>query len=519
MGEKIFLRSAIIIYIGLSILYLIAGHLHHTEGGYVYVSHLVFQGKLPYVDFAFNQPPLYPYILGLPLYFLGFSVYHGRLCSLVFSFLVFILCLRLAKKLGGPIAVWVTAGLLAFNSFQIYSYTITKMYALSGLVLILAIYVLYTSIKKPWRYCLAIAILTIGIGIRLTQLPALLIILAGIIILEWRNKKNFIYPMITFIGMGLLIFLPFAMPGWEQFYYNIIGHNLDINFGGITKGLTVKLRVINELVRYYFFSLLLLAFIISYRLVKMSPRPSLKEWVLRCLPRQRAGSGSEYLLMLWLVVIIMTGSHVLAKFPQTSYQTTIFPLLALLIGVSLSGIYNGLSSVGPIRAGLNMAFVAGCILTVLSYGRTSLAPTDNRHSPMFIKEAVSFVRAHTRPGDQIISCDTPLIAVEAQRELLPGFAWNEYYPEWSIDRAKKMVVVNNEILQNYLAIKAARAVIISDASFTLSFPSFRPLGPQKRAKVIKMIQTYYYLAKAFPNIYNSDLKTYVYLPIGNVIGH
>jgi hypothetical protein len=512
MGKKIFLLSAAIIYTGLSILYLIAGHIHNTEGGYVYVSKLVFQGKRPYIDFAYNQTPLYPYILGLPLYFLGYHVYSGRFCSFFFSILGFFLCLRLAKKLGGTTATLITAGLLAFNSFQIYCFIITKMYALTALVLILAIYILYLPIKKPGHYCLAVAILTVGVGIRLTLLPALLTILSGIIILEWPNKKNFIYPVLTFIGMGLLIFVPFAMPGWEQFYYNIIGHNLDITFGDISKNLLVKLRVINELVRYYFFSIILLTFIISYRLAKISRMSSLKEWVSHCFSSQEVESKSRYLPMLWLVVIIMTASHVLAKFPQTSYQTTIFPTLALLAGVSLSRIYNELKSEENIRSGLNIAFVVGCILTLLSYGRTSLAPTNNRHSPIFIKEEVAFLKAHTKPEDLIISCDTPLIAVEAQRDLLPGFAWNEYYPEWPIERARKLVVVNNELFKKYLSAKTAQAVIFSDASFTLSFPSFRPLAPKERDKVIKMIQKYYYLAQTFPNIYNSELNTYIYLP-------
>ena len=131
---------------------------------------------------------------------------------------------------------------------------------------------------------------------------------------------------------------------------------------------------------------------------------------------------------------------------------------------------------------------------------------------MFIKDQADYIKAHTGLEDRILSSDTQLIAVEAQRELLRGFAWNEYYPEWSVERAKKMSVVNNEILHDYLSKKEAKAVIFSDASFTLSFPSFRPLTPEKREEVIHMVREYYYLAKTFPNIYNSKLKTYIYFP-------
>lgn len=381
------------------------------------------------------------------------------------------------------------------------------MYALTGLFLLLAVYVLFLPVKKPQRYCLAIAILTIGIGFRLTLLPALVIILAGIIMMERHNKKNFIYPLLTFIGMSLLIFTPFAIGGWEQFYYNIIGHNLDISLG-----MKAKLHTFNELVRHYFFSFLMIIFIISYRLVKWPSWYLLKKQVLQYFYRNEAESTTRFLPVLWTVVVLMTISHVMAKLPQVSYQSTIFPVIALLIGVSFSKIYKDLEQNGIIASGLKLAFIVGCILTLLSHGLSSLAPANNRHSPMFIEDEAAFIKANTGSEDRILSSDTPLIAVAAQRELLRGFAWNEYYPEWSVERAQKMGVVNNEILRDYLSGKAAKAVIFSDASFTLSFPSFRPLEPGEREEVIKMIQEYYYLGKTFPNTYNSKLNTYIYLP-------
>ena len=509
-SKKIFLTCAIITYIGLSILYLIAGHLHNAESGYVHVSQLVYQGKIPYLDFAYNQTPLYPYILGLPLHFLGHNIYTGRACSLIFSLLTFFLSLRLAKKLGGDTAVMVTAGLLAFNAFQVYSLIITKMYALTALVIMIAVYVLFLPMKKTIAYSLAVAILTIGIGFRLTLLPALFIILAGIMILERRSLANVIPPILTFIMLSFIIFTPFAINGWEQFHYNIIGHNLDIY-----SGIKAKLHASNDLFRNYFFSFLMIAFIGVYRLMKLPSWSSFKERTIQCLSGDEAGPKSGYIPLLWTVAALMTASHVMAKLPQASYQSTVFPLIALLIGVAFSTMNKDMELMkrnGVITSGLKAAFIAGCILTLLSHGLSSLAPAGNRHSPMFIKDQADYIKAHTGLEDRILSSDTQLIAVEAQRELLRGFAWNEYYPEWSVERAKKMSVVNNEILHDYLSKKEAKAVIFSDASFTLSFPSFRPLTPEKREEVIHMVREYYYLAKTFPNIYNSKLKTYIYFP-------
>ena len=41
------------------------GHINHDEGWYLYASRLVYDGSLPYRDFAFFQAPVLPYLYGL----------------------------------------------------------------------------------------------------------------------------------------------------------------------------------------------------------------------------------------------------------------------------------------------------------------------------------------------------------------------------------------------------------------------------------------------------------------------
>lgn len=55
-----------VLFVAISIAYVIVGRINSDEGWYLYASKLVYGGELPYRDFAFTQTPLLPFIYGLP---------------------------------------------------------------------------------------------------------------------------------------------------------------------------------------------------------------------------------------------------------------------------------------------------------------------------------------------------------------------------------------------------------------------------------------------------------------------
>ena len=84
------------IYLVISAIYLFLGQANADEGWYLYASKLVWQGQLPYQDFAYTQTPLLPYIYGLPQIILGPGIYLGRITSILFSAIMLVVYLSIA---------------------------------------------------------------------------------------------------------------------------------------------------------------------------------------------------------------------------------------------------------------------------------------------------------------------------------------------------------------------------------------------------------------------------------------
>jgi hypothetical protein len=80
-GAELFLLSGFV--------FLFYGKLNMDESWYLYASKLVYQGRLPYRDFAFTQMPLLPYVYGLAQFMFGQGLLVGRATSLFFTFLPF----------------------------------------------------------------------------------------------------------------------------------------------------------------------------------------------------------------------------------------------------------------------------------------------------------------------------------------------------------------------------------------------------------------------------------------------
>ncbi len=52
------------LYLCSAIAFLLYGRLNADEGWYIYASRMVYDGYIPYRDFAFTQMPLLPYVYG-----------------------------------------------------------------------------------------------------------------------------------------------------------------------------------------------------------------------------------------------------------------------------------------------------------------------------------------------------------------------------------------------------------------------------------------------------------------------
>ena len=127
------------VYIVMSITYLFFGQLHLDEGAYLYASKAVYRGALPYRDFFFLQPPLFPYIYGLIQIVLP-GLLYARLTSILFGFLATLFLMKLVHQLSDYKGGLVFLALITMTPFQLYFFSISRLYALSAFFISLGSY-------------------------------------------------------------------------------------------------------------------------------------------------------------------------------------------------------------------------------------------------------------------------------------------------------------------------------------------------------------------------------------------
>ena len=163
---NIVIAGGVAVYVVISAIYLFLGQVNADEGWYLYASKLVWQGQLPYQDFAYTQTPLLPYIYGLPQILFGPSLYLGRITSILFSAITLVVYLSIAHKHSGKIGAGMTVILLCTFTYSIYFMSIVKTYALLAMLFALVLLALESDHKH--KYLVAIALSFLAAMVRLS---------------------------------------------------------------------------------------------------------------------------------------------------------------------------------------------------------------------------------------------------------------------------------------------------------------------------------------------------------------
>ena len=128
--------------------------LNLDEGWYLWASKLVYEGKLPYRDFAFPQGPLLPYVYGAFLHLFGEGLYQGRLMTALLGCVSILLGMRLARRLGGERTVLIFLLLQITTVIAVaFQYAYTATYALATCFLIASILCALSDLPETPRAC------------------------------------------------------------------------------------------------------------------------------------------------------------------------------------------------------------------------------------------------------------------------------------------------------------------------------------------------------------------------------
>jgi hypothetical protein len=494
-------RFALLFFVLLSLIHVFMGRSFLDSGFYLYAAKLVYQGQVPYRDFFFVQPPVYPYVYGLPLKIFGPSILAGRLTSLVLGLLTLCLAVRLARKIGGRKAGFITAGLLGFNAFLAYNFSVAKLYALTGLLLTAAMLLFHRYLEKGRGIVLPSLLLALTTGTRIALLP-LAALLFLLILLHERKLNRTVWSAVIAYGAGTAaIYLPFVfLSSLDVLFYHLAGIHAGADAAGPYHfGLANKILVMSKLVRDNFFFCFL--FTASFFFSASHLRKT----------RSATRSTSNFFFY-WLpaVAFVFFIVHFATNWFTTDYLTIIFPLAAVIAGCRLSRFeilsYRFFSPLGYL-------FLAGCLLGAFAYGKKDIMFHEGRYVSPYFPELARFVRANVPPGERIAPLN-PLIAIETQRDVVHGFEGMPatYTPDWDDHKCRLFNSLNDNRLAEIFRNREAAAVIVDAGMFGISFPRFMPVSADKRQRIMRTLEAYYRPAAAFPPFAEGGSRVRVYLP-------
>lgn len=158
------------------------GVLNVDEAWYLTASHLVFNGQIPYRDFAFTQGPVLPYVYGTALWVFGTSLATGRFVSVALATLALALVLNVAHRMAGRRAALLAFVLLLATPSVLYYLALVKTYSLVVVLTLWALALALHSGPAPSARQALLGTVVAGLAVmtRISFLPVL-----GLVFLYW----------------------------------------------------------------------------------------------------------------------------------------------------------------------------------------------------------------------------------------------------------------------------------------------------------------------------------------------
>ncbi|MBN1296124.1 alkaline phosphatase family protein [bacterium] len=490
------------IYGLISIVYLFAGSIHLDEGAYMYAANAVFDGKLLYRDFFFLQPPLQPIVYGFVQFFCH-GLLAGRLTSILLGCFTTIILIRLSERLspGNRSSSRIFLALMVMSPFQLYFFSITRLYALTAFFIAAGCYFLFRNNRPDRMDSLAgMVLLALALGTRLTVLP--LVFFAGVYVL--LTARNHVTKILSLTAAGVTLAAVYTpcilIAGIDRLGFNLLGMNLSLHSNNLSANLIQKARATVQLLQFYFFAWLMFLPIAVDAIRVLFHRPA----------RQWLHSFKQPRIALWILTLSTLSVHTIAKLYQVSYQTIIMPVFFVLLANEWSRKMSTLPR--DSRRIATIAFSVFVFVGILAYGRTSLSIIDGKPALLALWEQADFIRNHTSLGDRVFSADSPLAATEARRDILPGMASSDLFAGWSTEQCRQFNVLNFEILREYVSNQSAALLIAGDLSFNLSLPFLEPVPASEREALWNLIHSKYTQVNTFPNIMLPGTSTHYFVP-------
>src|SRR5947209_681967 len=395
-------------------IYVAYGLPNADEGWYLYAARLVYQGQLPYRDFAFTQSPLLPYVYGLPQLLFGPSLLVGRLTSAAMWLVTVVLAVGVARRLGGRFGAMFCAVLFAVYMYGTFNFVVVKTYSLMALLLVATFYVLASDLRDSVRLPLA-SLLACALALtRISGAP-----FAAVIVLFCVLKT----PSVR-IRAGVLAIGAFAIAAMDYFVagsvsaakWNLVDyHQLTVVGQDVFDRIDDAVRHrIPEAARFYLAHILLISTVVLAAIAL----PGLHGWSRRSEVRAVA-----------LGLLLFEAGHLIAGEWHTDYLVAGIPCAVALVASVAGRIVrqerftlriagadaDEAASHGPARKLLASLLIGSAILIPIT--TDYLPQLDWQGGPPLTRQhdVADFVAHHTSPSDLVLALESESVLIDADR--------------------------------------------------------------------------------------------------------
>lgn len=433
----------LVLFAAISVLFIVFGRVNSDEGWYLYAGRLVFNGELPYRDFAFTQTPLLPYFYGLPQIVFPPSLYLGRITSVLISFISLLLSLSIARRLGGEKAAAVTCLTWASFATGIYFQSIVKTYALTTLFFSLAFFMLSREGSKEVKYVLATVFILLATLVRLSALFVAIPIIIFSFVISKSKTRLIITALCAVAAVGLILLV---IPNWEAAYWGLLGNHVS-EWGDMTIGerasiiITTRIpKLVDRYLNYFLLwcGLLALGFkrIVTYLKTK---------------------AGTCVVIIGLLLFII---PNLISGFMLTEYFVPFIFLLFPIAGILFEKIDFGQSRY---KAVLLRLLFGAVIVSGLIWHSTSFVDLSGDRLPIEeVREAAKIVKANSKPSDEIYVLEALTVVVEADRQAMPGMTMAQFSLfDGDTEVAERLHLVTGQMTPDYFNQRVPNIVILT----------------------------------------------------------
>ena len=439
---NIVIIGGVTVYVIFSLAYLFFGQPHADEGWYLYASKLVWQGNLPYQDFAYTQTPLLPYIYGLPQILFGPSIYIGRATSVLFSVITLVIYISISRKHAGRIGAVSTTLILCTFIYGIYFMSIVKTYALIAVLFALVLLVLESD--SAWKYLIAIVLSFLASMARLSAV-AFAIPVVVYCLFATRNKYLAILLCLALTSVAAFFFLPdIDATRWNLITHHVMQGNPSI----VSRIAQVPVRMWGFASQFYIY---VIGAVLLVAISTINSRKLIAPYLRHNTP----------MIVFAIGLILFVASHLITGGWHMEYFVPAMMGFLTLIAIVFGKVYatSDAKKHIPQVALLAVLFLSPRNMPDMPYIYLSVDAMPIER----VKDVAEYISEHSDATDKIFVLDGLQYVVESNRSSLPGMAMAQFsYVNMDDEGASKLKLVNGKTLLKYLLGCEARIVVLTD---------------------------------------------------------